>query len=307
MNTNSRYAPHIALLAVQLMFGTFPVVGKLALQSFSSFAIVGFRVGGAALAFVALQLLTGSLKLEQKSDYWRFLLYAILGVILNQLLSITGLSLTTATNSALLAAMMPVFVAVISAIFGYDRLGWRKIAGISIAAAGVIYLINPLQASFSAEHTRGDAMIIVNGISYAAYLAISKDAIRRNGALRSLAWLFLFGSIVCVPLGAFSIAAVDFSTVAASSWYALAFIVLFPTIGAYYLNAWALARVAPSVVAIYIYLQPLIGFVLAVLFLGEPFNPRAIVAGLLIFAGVFLVTRRQNALNIEARTHETLP
>jgi hypothetical protein len=46
VDSKNNYAPHLALLAVQFMFGTFPVVGKIALQSFPSFGIVAFRVGG---------------------------------------------------------------------------------------------------------------------------------------------------------------------------------------------------------------------------------------------------------------------
>jgi drug/metabolite transporter (DMT)-like permease len=304
---DSPLAPHFALFAVQLMFGSFPVAGKIALQAFPSFTIVGFRVGGAALAFLALQRLNGSLQLEQRGDYWRLALYAALGVTFNQILSITGLSLTTAGNSALLAAMMPVFVAVISAVLGFDKMNWFKAGGIMVAASGVIYLLNPAQADFSSQHIKGDLMIIVNGLCYAAYLAISKDTIARNGALRSLAWLFLFGSIICVPLGAFSISNVDLSQIGTNAWLALAYIVLLPTICAYYLNAWALARVSPSIVAVYIYLQPLIGFLLAVLFLGEHFTFKTIAAAALIFAGVFLVTRKIDSDKNPPILHNTSP
>lgn len=299
-------APHFALLAVQMMFGTFPVVGKIALASFPSLGIVAFRVGGAAIAFFVLQTIAGKIKLERRKDYWLMAIYALLGVILNQILSVTGLSLTTASNSALLAVMMPVFIAVISTVFGFDKLNWGKAAGIFVAAAGVIYLINPAQASFSTDHVRGDLMIIANGFCYAAYIAISKDVITRNGALRSLFWLFLFGSIVCVPLGIVSVANFDFSQVATSAWLAITFIVLFPTVGAYYLNAWALARLEPSVVAVYIYLQPLIGFSLAIVFLGEPFTLKVVIAGLLIFVGVFLVTRKSKIQNLASDIHASL-
>lgn len=303
-DTKISYAPHVALVFVQLMFGTFPVVGKIALQSFPSFGVVAIRVGSAALAFGALQIFSGEIRLQRRKDYLLMMFYAALGVIFNQLLSMKGLSLTTATNSALLAVMMPVFVALISAVFGFDRLNWRKGVGILIAAAGVVYLIDPAQASFSAEHTRGDLMIVANGFCYAAYLAISKDVIARNGALRSLAWLFFFGSLICVPIGAFSLSQIDFSQITASSSAAMVFIVLFPTIGAYYLNAWALARVTPSVVAVYIYLQPVIGFVLAVIFLGEKFTFKLFTAAILIFAGVFLVSKKFAAAE-NLHPHET--
>jgi len=72
----------------------------------------------------------------------------------------------------------------------------------------------------------------------------------------------------------------------------IAYVVLVPTVGAYYLNAWALMRVSPSTVATYIYLQPLIAFGLAPLVLGEKANARTLVACVLIFAGVGVVTKR---------------
>ena len=288
------------------MFGTFPVVGKIVLQSFPSLGIVAFRIGGACIAFFILQSIAGGIRLERRKDYWLMAIYALLGVILNQILSVTGLSLTTATNSALLAVMMPVFIAMISVVFGFDKLGWSKVAGILVAAGGVVYLIDPARANFSTMNLRGDLMIIANGFCYASYIAISKNAIARNGALRSLFWLFFFGALVCVPLGAASLASFDFSQVPANGWLALAFIVLFPTVGAYYLNAWALARLEPSVVAVYIYLQPLIGFSLAVVFLGEQFTLKAVIAGLLIFIGVFLVTRQRKIQEMATDIHASL-
>jgi drug/metabolite transporter (DMT)-like permease len=75
-------------------------------------------------------------------------------------------------------------------------------------------------------------------------------------------------------------------------WLAIAYIILVPTVGAYYLNAWALGRVSPSTVAVYIYLQPLIAFSAAPLLLGEKLSWKTIVASVLIFAGVLVVTRR---------------
>ena len=84
------------------------------------------------------------------------------------------------------------------------------------------------------------------------------------------------------------------------------YIILVPTVGAYYLNAWALARVPPSTVAVYIYLQPLIAFALATLLLDETLSWRAVIASGLIFAGVLVVTRgaRNRAIQKVARHPE---
>ncbi len=296
----TNYSPHLALLGVQLFFGTLPVVGKYVLQSIPSFALVGFRVGGAALAFVILQAFSSNgLRLEKKSHYWWFLLYSLLGVVLNQMLFINGLSLTTATNTSLLAVLIPIFALLVSVVLKFDRLSARKIFGVILAAAGVIYLVDPTKASFSSETTRGDLFIIVNCFFYATYIAVSKQLIQHYGALKSMAWLFLFGSIVTVPLGAYSMRGVNLGSVPGWTWFAIAMIVIFPTILAYYLNAWALARVSPGVVAIYIYLQPLIGFISAVIFLNEHFTLRVVLAAILIFAGLFLVTRKPKENQID--------
>jgi len=290
----NNYSPHVALLAVQLMFGSAPILGKFALAAFPSSAIVGFRVGGAALAFCLLQKLRGGdFRLERRSHYLHFAALTCFGVIFNQLLFFKGLSLTTATNTSLLAVMIPVFAILVSAAIGNDRLTWLKIVGVVLACAGVIYLVDPRNASFSAATTQGDVLIILNCLSYATYVAVSKKIISHYGALKSIAWIFLFGSIVNVPLGLFSLATVDLTAIAWQSWLALAAIVTFPTILAYYWNTWALARVEPSIVAVYIYLQPLIGTFLAIFILGEAWKPRIFLAMALIFTGAFLVTRRR--------------
>ena len=111
--------------------------------------------------------------------------------------------------------------------------------------------------------------------------------------MKSIAWLFLFASVVNVPVGLISLSSVDVWQINSGAWLALGGVVLFSTILAYYWNAWALARVEPSVVAVYIYLQPLIGTVLAIFILGEAWKPRIFLAMCLIFTGVFLVTRKR--------------
>ncbi len=293
IDSNESFAPHIALLAVQLMFGSAPILGKFALTAFSPYAIVGFRVAGAAAAFYFLQKLRGNLRLEKRIHYLYFAAFSFFGVIFNQLLFFKGLSLTTATNTSLLAVMIPVFAILVSVLIGNDKLSWQKVLGVILAAGGVIYLIDPTNASFSSTTTQGDILIILNCLSYGVYVAISKKLITHYGALKSIAWVFLFAVLINVPIGLLSLQTVELSQVSLFSWLVLAGIVLFPTILAYYWNTWALARVEPSVVAVYIYLQPLIGTFLAIFVLGEDWKPRIFPAMALIFTGVFLVTRKR--------------
>ena len=293
MNEKS-YAPHVALFAVQVFFGSATVLGKFALLAFPPNALVGFRVGGAALAFYFLQRFRGNLTLDRRRDYLKFAGFALIGVALNQLFFFKGLSLTTAVNTALIAVTIPIFTILISVLIGIDSLSWRKVAGIMLAGAGVVYLINPTKASFASETTLGDLFIVANSFCYALYMAISKKLISHYGALKSIAWLFIYASLINVPVGIYALKDVALGQVSLNSWLFVAGLVIFPTIMAYFWNAWALSRVEPSIVAVYIYLQPLMGFLAAILFLGEHFSLRLLISAILVFAGVFLVTRRNS-------------
>jgi drug/metabolite transporter (DMT)-like permease len=112
-------------------------------------------------------------------------------------------------------------------------------------------------------------------------------------------WVFIFASVVCVPIGLVSLSSIDVSSVSLNIWLLVMYIAVFATATPYLLNAWALARVSPATVAVFVYLQPLIGFILAVIFLGEKIDFRFIIAALLVFAGVFMTTRKRNAVDIQ--------
>jgi drug/metabolite transporter (DMT)-like permease len=291
--------PHVALIAVQVMFATWPVLGKIALRTLPSLSLVGFRVLGAALALSALGLVTRKLGTIARKDWLLLISSSFLGVVFNQWLFVKGLSLTTAVNATLIGTTIPVFTLLVSIFLGNDRASLRQVIGILVSGAGVIYLIGPERADFSHSSLVGDLLIVSNSLCYGTYIAISKRLVSRYNALTVITWIFIVGCVLAVPVGAVSFSRVSIASVPASVWLGVAYIVLFATVACYYLNSWALSRVPPSTVAVYIYLQPLIAFVLAPLLLGEKISSRVIVASILVFAGVAVVTTRGRSRAIE--------
>ena len=283
--------PHLALVAVQILFGTWPIVGKIVLRSISPASLVACRLTGAAIAFTLLQRQLKPLFRMPRRDFALLVLCSLTGVVGNQLLYVKGLSLTTVIYSTLLTTTIPVFTLFISILFGYDQWSLRRLLGIVLAAAGVVYLVNPGRAELAGT-TVGNLLLITNSLLYGFYIVISKRLLNRYGALNVITWIFLVSTIILVPLGVYSFAHENVAAISWNVWLLIGLIVLLPTVGAYYLNAWALTHVSPGTVAVYIYLQPLIAFGLAPLVLGEQWNSRTSVATLLIFAGVGLVTSR---------------
>ena len=284
--------PHLALIAVQLLFGTWPILGKFVLRSMSSSMLVASRLTGAAVVFLIIQRNIRPLLKMNRKDLFVLILSSAIGVVGNQFLYVKGLSLTTAINATLISTTIPVFALFVSILFGYDRISLRRLMGILLAASGVLYLVNPFRGDFTVETTLGNILIVSNSFLYGTYIVISKDLFERYGALNVITWIFLVGTAVTLPVGVLAARNEDLTSLSAAVWVSIAVIILLPTVGAYYLNGWALTKVAPSIVAVYIYLQPLIAFGLAPVFLGESWNWRTIVSSLLIFAGVAIVTKR---------------
>lgn len=293
MNTEDRsYVPFAALVLAQFLFGSLPVIGKVVLAVIPPIGLVGIRTVITCLILIGIQAFRGRFWLKEKSDYWRFAGLSLFGIVINQLFFIGGLSLTTASNTSLLAVMIPVFALAVGSLAGLERLTAIKVVGIVLAGLGVIILIDPRKASFSSQTTIGDLFIVLNSLAYGIYVATSKAAIMRNGIFRSMMWVFIFASVICIPFGAWSLSTIDISAVEMRIWLIALWISIGATAAPYLLNALALSKVDPSTVAVFVYLQPLIGFSLAVMFLSERIDSRFVVAAVLIFAGVFFVTRR---------------
>lgn len=284
---------HISLLTVQALFGSLPVIAKIVLTQIPPLSLVGFRVGITAVILFFFQLIRRRIYLQHKADYFRLAVLSLFGITFNQLLFIGGLSLTKAVNTSLLAVTIPIFTLAIGAIAGRETISKKKIAGIALAAAGVLILIDPRRASFSSETTIGDLLIIVNSFSYSLYVAFSKEVITRNGAFRSMMWVFIFAALICVPLGLWSLGQTDLSSIDSSTWSLIIYIAVGATAATYLLNAFALSRLSASIVAVYIYLQPVIGFILAASVLREGISAAFLAAAGLVFAGVYLTTRRE--------------
>lgn len=295
--TRTEPAAHLALLAVQVFFSTLPIAAKYYVLPYMPPAgLVMLRVFGGAVVLLALARVRGSVTHLDGRDLLKIAGYAMLGVTINQLLFIEGLSRTTAINAQVIGTAIPAFTLAFGVVFGLEQLSWARVLGILLAAAGAVYLIGPDRLELTPATTIGNGMIAVNTIVYSLYLVLAKSVLRKYDSISVIAWVFVFGTIGVLPFGAVSLVrSGSLATMPMSAWAGIAFIVLIPTVGSYWLNAWALKRSAPSVVATYVYLQPLLTGILAVLLQGEPIDPRAIPSAAAIFLGVALTTRQRTA------------
>lgn len=282
------FAVHLALFGAQAGFALFPIFGKLVLTSVPPLVLAAIRVVSAALLLEALRRAAGDAAIERR-DRPALMLYALLGVSFNQVLFILGLSLTTAIHTTILAATIPVFTLAVAVLLGRETMRARAAIGVALATAGVLVLLDVSNLDWRSGSLRGDLLILANSLSYSCYLVLSRRVLDRYTVRTVVSRIFLYGAGPILVVAAPALLHFSAASVPAASWGGLAAIVVACTLLPYLWNSWALARTEASKVAFYVFLQPLIASVLAVLVLGEHFARRTAIAAALIFAGLGVV------------------
>ncbi len=300
-----RTLAHLALFLVNLIYGVNYVVAKgLMPVIIEPGGFIVLRVLGAGLLFWALRIF-----LPEKivpSDYKRLFLCALFGVAINQLMFFEGLMRTSPINSSIIMVATPILVLVMAGLLIGERITWAKVLGIVLGALGAVTLVVLEPAGDGPKSSRlGDLFILINASSYAIFLVLVKPLMYRYSAVTVMAWCFLFGSLLVLPFGFNDLWLVDWAGLSIPVIVALAFVVVMVTFVAYLMNTWALRVVEPSLVGMYIYLQPLMAVLLSWAFMrigsdriGIPGDHDAtlgwpqIVSAAAIFLGVHLVGRK---------------
>ncbi len=285
---DARLKGYMALIVVQFAFGLLAIFGKWALSDFDARAIVAWRLLAGSAALGGLVLISrGRRSLVSWGDLAQLAVLSLLGITINMLLYLEGLKRSTAINSGLIMPMIPVFTFGIAILMRHERFHWTRGLGILIAVAATLALAYGRGAEFTAETRIGNLMMILNAFSYSLYLVFSRKLVAKYGPLVVIAWVFVL-SLWTLPLLAGDVTWIP-ERATAQSWASLGYILVFPTVIAYFLNAYALARVTASTTAVFIFFQSLITVAAAVAFLGEALTGRTLLCGAVVFAGTALV------------------
>jgi drug/metabolite transporter (DMT)-like permease len=227
-----------------------------------------------------------------KKDIPLFILCALTGIAINQLLFIKGLSITYSIHASLLMLCTPLFITITAFFFLKEKISLPVIGGLALGIAGAVMLITAKENTGSGTNIiLGDIMIALNAVSYAIYFVLVKPLILRYTPLQVLRWAFTFGTIFILPFGWNQFIEAPWSSFSNTEYIAIAFVVILATFLGYLLNIYGLTHLQASAAGTYIYSQPIFATLVAVLFLNEAITPVKIISALMIFTGVFLVQK----------------
>ncbi len=290
---NSRnFAFLLAFLAAIIYGISFTVAKEVMPQYVKPYGFILLRVSGATLVFWILSLFLKKEKISPH-DYLRIFIASIFGITLNMLAFFKGLSMTTPINASVIMVTSPIIVLTFATIFLKEKATKRKLIGIFIGMFGAILLIMYGRSVNTATNaTLGNLLVFVNASSYALYLILIKNLTKKYHPLTLAKWLYLFGLILVIPFGYHEFNEIDWMSLPKTALYRIGFIVLFTTVLTYMFNLIAIKKLKPTTLSIFIYLQPVLASTYALFVGSDSLNEIKIVATILIFIGVYLVTRK---------------
>lgn len=289
---------HLPLFGANLIYGGNYTVAKEVVPAYiGPFGMIVIRVTVATLLFWLFHAFMTRERIRSARDYLHLVACAFFGVAVNQLMFFKGLSITTPINASLIMTLTPVLVLLLSHMIVREPLSLSKWAGILCGAAGAaMLLLLGSDLSFGSDTAAGDVCILINAASYGLYLVLVKPLMIRYHPLTVIKWVFFFGIFFVVPVGYGEFSAIQWDAFTPAIWTGLSYVVVLTTFMAYLLNAVALSSANPSVVGIYIYLQPVLAALIAILAGKDELTLTKILFSVLIFIGVFLVGKKQDMI-----------
>jgi drug/metabolite transporter (DMT)-like permease len=283
----------LMLLAMVLIWGINFAVVKAALAEMTplSFNSIRFLLAS-TLTLLLLRLIKGDVGFA-RGDWWRLLGLGLIGNTCYQLLFINGIDRTTAGNSALLLATIPIFVSLIGAAFGVERVGKLAWVGVFFSFAGIFLVIvgSGKELGLAKETIGGDILVLIGTAAWSLYTVLSKPMLSRYSALELTALAMAAGTPFIVLLSIPQLLAQDWAAVSWRGWLGLFFSGSMAIALAYIIWNSGVSKVGGARTAAYSNLSPVIAAIFAWLTLGEAITAFMVVGAALIFLGIYLTRK----------------
>jgi len=280
-----------AVIAVSIWGATF-VATKIALRDVSPPTVVWLRFGIGVLV-ISARLVTSRFSMKTNvRDLGYFALLGLIGITTHQLLQSTGLMTSSAATTAWIVASTPIFMALLGWLFLREKIFNLQVLGILSAAAGVITVIS--QGNFSRLSlgnfgAPGDALIMLSAPNWAVFSTLSRYGLKKYSPTVMLFFVMTFGWLSSSVVFFWQSDLSQISNLSSDSWLAIAFLGIFGSGVAYIFWYDALQTLTTAQTGAFLYLEPFVTVIVAMLFLSEPFRWVSIGGGLSILFGVWMV------------------
>ncbi|MDQ8731239.1 DMT family transporter [Bradyrhizobium daqingense] len=262
--------------------------------SVPSFALAFFRwsIVAIGLAPIALkEIREGQVPL---GNIWPILAAGFMGMFLcGGPVYAAGVS-TTAIHIALIMALSPITVLMISAALKIEHVGLLQWLGTALALSGALLIISGGHPAtlFELETAAGDGLVVIAMLGWSGYTLLQSRAAPKASLLARISLFSAAGALFSLPLAAWEMWAMPAQIFSTKALSAYVFAGIVPGLLAYAGFAWLGAKFGSVRTSLVLYLGPVASALLSFAILGEPPGLIHLVGGLLILGGVWASLRR---------------
>lgn len=285
---------HLACFVAYTIFGINIIVCKdlTTSQLLSPVALFCLRSLGAGLLFWLISTFLPKEKVDWK-DYLKIFMAAVLGFFLTQMTFLIAIPSITPMDCSIVTSLSPIYTMFIAYFALREPITLRKAGGVALSFCGIVYLIlNSATGADTSVQTSvwGLLLMIANSLCFSLYLGLFKPTICKYSVITFMKWIFLFSSLLALPLAVVELVRFDYSVPDNVYWTELAFLIICSTFITYFLIPFGQKRIRPTLVSMYSYVQPIVAIAVSICVGMDTLSWQKVLAATTVFGGVVLVT-----------------
>ena len=211
---------HLAILSACAIWGLMAPIGKDAMLSgVDNLNMVYLRALGGAVFFWITSLFTKHEHVPLK-DIFVLCGAGVFGLVCNQCCFTIGLSITTPSNAAIVTTSLPIFAMIFAALILKEPITGRKALGVGVGCSGAVILIASTAVANDSRigDIRGDLLCVAAQMSFALYLSLYRDILKRYSPITMSKWMFTWATILLTPFLGSHAASTDWQAVSLKTW-----------------------------------------------------------------------------------------
>lgn len=296
----SQLKGHVSMLGANIMWGMMAPVAKMVMAGgiVAPLLMTDFRIFGAAILFWLTSLLLPKEHVPV-GDLLRLAGAGMLGIVFNQGCYVFGVGYTYPSEASIITTTMPIWVMILAAFFLGEPVTWKKVVGILLGASGALLLVlggHGASSEMKADNpVLGDILVLTAQLSYALYLTLYKNFIKKYSLVTLMKWMFTFASLAILPFSVTTVIHTDWNALSPMEIGGAAYVVLGGTFLAYVFVMMGQKALRPTLVGMYNYVQPIVATAIGIWMGLDVMTPVKGLAVALIFSGVLLVNMSKAA------------
>lgn len=297
---NKKIEAHFLLLLITIISGAnYSLLKQIVPSKIEPSSLILIRLFVAGLGFWIIEKIFLPTTIQPKGkDLFIILLCAMFGAVFNQVFFYEGMKITTPINGSIFNLFNPITIIIGSFLVLKQKMNWIVITGIVFSILGAILLLDIKNFHVDNSTSKGDLFVMTNAISYGFYVILVSFIASKYNAITITKYMFGIGFVLYFPFGIAQFNKTDFALFQRNDWLILAYILLLVTLFSYAIGNYLPRITSAYLMGMYVYLQPFVAAIIALIIGNGSLNRMQICCGILILLGIYLAQKGKNKANL---------